>query len=293
MLSQAELEQRAGSKRARKARPLPSLRQRYQQYLFQRIEDYKNSLSREELLGLGNDAVAELQNDPEGQYFLTEVLMQDTVDKLIQKRLRLPSFARWREKFARLRQAQREPTHWGLERKSVLTAVVDRLEGGDHAVVIGGGAELAVYLLAAHEARLTCLFEDNATCTRIEARMAAESLTGDFEAFVVQLGHWFPPLPSPAHLVVIDAGTLANLSPPRRLALMARLQDWTVPGGLHAVTTQSDAVAPETWLSLYPDWERVPLRSDGRGRAGKRSISPGVLLSRPLPPKVSEQASTA
>lgn len=292
MLTQTELEQRTGSK-TRRVRPLPSLRQRYQEYILQRVEAYKNSLSREEVLGLGNDAVTELQNDPEGQYSLTEVLMQDAVDKLIEKRLRLPSFARWRQKNARLRQAQREPTHWGLERKSVLGTVLERLEAGDHAMVIGGGAEAAVYLLAAHDVRLTCLFEDNPTCTRIENRMAAESLTGDFEAFVVQLGAWFPNLRGPAQLVVIDAGTLGELTPPRRLNLMAKLQDSTIPGGLHAVTSQTGSVAPETWLSLYPDWERVPLRSESRGKGGKRAASPGVLLARPLPHAIPEQASTA
>ena len=119
MLTQAELEQKTGAK-SRKARPLASPSQRYQQYIMQRIEDYKNSLSREEMFSLGNDAVTELQNDPEGQYFLTEVLIEDAVDKLIRKRLRLPSFTRWKQKHAKLRQAQREPTHWGLERRSVL-----------------------------------------------------------------------------------------------------------------------------------------------------------------------------
>ena len=292
MLSQAELEQRTGSRKTRKDRPLPSLKQRYQEYLLQRIEDYKNSLSREEILALGSEAVAELQNDAEGQYFLAEVMVADAVDKFIQKRLRLPSFSRWRQKFARVRQAQREPTHWGIERRSVLAAVMERLEPGDHAVVIGGGAEAAVYLLAAHDARLTCLFGDNATCTRIEGRMAAESLTRNFEAYVVQLGVWFPRIGQPAQLVVIDAGTLAELSPPRRISLMARLQDWTVPGGLHAVIAQPGSVAPETWLSFYPDWERVVLRSESRGR-GKRAGSPGVLLSRPFPPPAPVQASTA
>lgn len=292
MLTQAELEHRTGSRRTRKARPQPSVRQRYQQYLLQRIEDYKNSISREELLGLGNEAVDELQNDPEGQYFLTEVLMQDTVDKMIVKRLGLPSFGRWRQKFAKLRQAQREPTHWGLERKTVLSLVLERLEPGDHAVVIGGGAEAAVFLLAAHDARLTCLFEDNPTCTRIENRMAAESLTGDVEAFVVQLGVWFPTLAMPAQLVVIDAGILGELPVPRRFALMARLQDWTVPGGLHAIMGQPGSAAPETWVSLYPDWERV-VHKESRGRAAKRGTSPGVLLSRPVPTAAAEQASTA
>jgi hypothetical protein len=292
MLSQAQLEVRAGSTRTRRGRPLPSPKQRYQEYLMQRIEDYKNSLAREELLRLGNEAATELQDATEGQYFLTEVLVQDTVDRLITKRLSIPPFARWRRKFAKLREAQQEPTHWGIERGSALAAVLPRLEPGDHALVVGGAAEAAAYLLAAHDLRVTGLFGDDATCTRIENRMAAESLTGDFAAFVVMLGAWFPELPLPVHLVVIDAGTLAELPAPRRLGLMARLQDVTLPGGMHAVLPKDANVAAETWLSLYPDWDRIPVRTETSRRGTKRPTPPGVLLARPIP-KSASQASTA
>jgi hypothetical protein len=291
MLSQTQLAVRAGSARTRRGRPLPSPKQRYQEYLLQRIEDYKNSLAREELLRLGNDAASELQDAPEGQYFLTEVLMQETVDRLIMKRLRLPAFAKWRQKFAKLREAQREPTHWGIERGSAVVALLPRLEPGDHALVVGGGAEASAYLLAAHDVRVTCLFGDDATCTRIENRMAAESLTGDFEAFVVMLGTWFPELELPVHLVVLDAATLASLSGPRRLELMARLQDVTIPGGVHAVLPNDGNVAAETWLSLYPDWDRLPLRTESSRRGTKRPTPPGVLLARPLPPDTSQASS--
>jgi hypothetical protein len=257
----------------------------------QRIEDYKNSLAREELLRLGNDAAHELQDAREGQYFLTEVLMQETVDRLIMKRLRLPTFGKWRLKYAKVREAQREPTHWGIERGNALVAMLPRLEPGDHALVIGGGAESAAYLLAAHDVRVTCLFGDDATCTRIENRMAAESLTGDFSAFVVMLGSWFPELELPVHLVVIDAATLAGLSGPRRLDLMARLQDVTMPGGVHAVLPQDGTVAAETWLSFYPDWERLPIRTESTRRGTKRPTPPGVLLARPIPPATSHASS--
>ncbi|HEV8598032.1 MAG TPA: hypothetical protein VGQ69_01580 [Gemmatimonadales bacterium] len=295
MLNMAQLDTRAGSKPSRRGRPLPSPKQRYQEYILQRIEDYKNSLAREELLRLGNDAASELQDAAEGQYFLTEVVMQETVDRLIIKRLKLPSFPKWRQKFAKLRVAQREPTHWGIERGSAVAALLPRLEPGDHALVVGSGAEAAAYLLAAHDLRVTCLFGDDATCTRIETRMAAESLTGDFEAFVVMLGSWFPELELPVHLVVIDAATLAGLAGPRRVDLMARLQDVTEPGGIHAVLPHDGKVAAETWLSLYPDWDRIPLRTESSRRGTKRPIPPGILLSRPLPPtpNPSSQASTA
>jgi hypothetical protein len=290
MLTAAQLDTRPESARTRRARPVQSPKQRYHEYLLQRIEDYKNSLAREELLRLGNDAAIELSDATAGQYFLTEVVMQETVDRIIVKRLRLPSFTRWRQKFAKLRQAQQAPNHWGLERHNAVSAVLPRLESGDHALVVGGGAEAALYLLAAHEVRVTCLVGDNATCTRIETRMAAESLTGNFEAYVAMLGTWFPPL-SPIHLVVVDSGTLGALPSPRRMALMAQLQDITVPGGLHALLPGSSGSPAETWLSLYPDWERLPLPTRGHRKGTKRDGAPGVLISRPLPSTASQASS--
>ncbi len=291
MLTAAQLDSKPESARTRRARPVLSPQQRYHEYLLQRIEDYKNSLAREELLRLGNDAATELSDATGGQYFLTEVVMQETVDRIIVKRLRLPSFTRWRQKFAKLRQAQQTPNHWGLERHNAVSAVLPRLETGDHALVVGGGAEAALYLLAAHDVRVTCLVGDNATCTRIETRMAAESLTGNFEAYVAMLGTWFPPL-SPIHLVVVDSGTLGALPSPRRMALMALLQDITVPGGIHAVLSGNSGGPAEAWLSLYPDWERLPLPARSQRKGTKRENAPGVLVSRPLP-KAASQASSA
>lgn len=292
MLTAPQAEARAESPRTKRVRPPLSPKQRYQEYLLQRIEDYKNSLARDELLRLGNDAATEIQDATEGQYFLTEVVMQETVDKLIMKRLRIPPFSKWKLNQAKLRQAQQAPTHWGLDRHSALTAMLARLEPGDHAVVVGGGAEAAVYLLAAHEVRVTCLVGDNSTCTRIETRMAAESLTGEFEAFVAMLGNWFPALELPVHVVVIDAGTLQGLPMHRRVSLMATLQDVTVPGGLHAVIPGEGGGPAESWASLYPDWEQVSLSARSHRRGARREAAPGILLSRPFP-KSAQRASTA
>src|ERR1041385_3941289 len=296
MLTPPQLGIHTESAPTRRGRPLPSPKQRYDEYGLQRIEDYKESISRGELLKLGNDAFNELQaaeEAEEGQYFLTEVLIQESVDRLIRKRLGLPTYSRWRQKFARLRQAQQSPTHWGIERGSAIGVLLPRLEPGDHAVVVGGGAEAVVCLLAAHDVRVTCLCPNDATCTRIETRVAAESLTGDFEALAVILGgHWFPTLEMPTHLVVIDAATLSGLPSGRRLALMAQLQDVTVPGGLHAVVPVHGSRAADAWLSLYPDWQRVPLPDEPPRRGAKRPAPPGLLLSRPIPEE-STQATSA
>jgi hypothetical protein len=93
------------------------------------------------------------------------------------------------------------------------------------------------------------------------------------------------------HLVVIDAGTLAALPSPRRVALMAEMQDVTVPGGIHVLMPTAGGAA-EAWVSLYPDWERIPVPTRAN-RRGKRESSPGVLLSRPLPKPTARASSTA
>ncbi len=140
----------SGEQRSRTARRPPrSLKQEYQEFLLQRIEEYKNALTREDLLEIGDEAVRELEESAAGQYLLTEVLLLEHVDRIIARRLRLPSFPRWRQKHRALRAAQRAPTHWGLEPDGPLVSAVRRLEPGDLAVVVGAVALPAALFIAA------------------------------------------------------------------------------------------------------------------------------------------------
>src|SRR3989441_3471311 len=133
-------------------RPPRSLKQEYQEFLLQRIEEYKNRVSRAELLEIGDEAVRELEENAAGQYLLTEVLLLEHVDRIIARRLRLPSFPRWRAKHRVLRAAQREPTHWGVEPDGPLVSCARRLEPGDLVVVVGAAALASALFIAAHDA---------------------------------------------------------------------------------------------------------------------------------------------
>lgn len=75
--------------------PRRSPRQQYLDWVEDRIEDYKSSLTRDELLGLADVAVQELFGTADGQYPLTEILLRDAVDELIFHRLDLPGYRRW------------------------------------------------------------------------------------------------------------------------------------------------------------------------------------------------------
>jgi hypothetical protein len=251
----------------------------------QRIEDYKDSVSREELLGIGDEAASELQTGTSGQLVLTEVMIRETVDQRIIDRLKLPSYRKWRSKILPLRKAQRAPTRWGLNATDPVSLVLPRIEPGDRALVVGGGSEPAIYLLAAHDVVLQCLVGDTSAATKIEGTLASESLSGQCDVFVVSLGLWMPPeATGPYHLVVVDAAAVAHLPRDRQRALIHHAQHRTAPEGLHAVVSSDAEVAPEACLVHYPEWQRYPVPKTSDPSEPSRGLR-GVLLSGPpIPP---------
>ena len=88
--------------------PSAAPRQLYNAWVEEQIEDFKTSLTRDELLALAYEAVQQLFDSPEGQYPLTERLLCDVVDTLLFHRLGLPDFKQW-QKQCRNDTAKRPP----------------------------------------------------------------------------------------------------------------------------------------------------------------------------------------
>ena len=279
MLSAAEIR---GTQQRRRS-PY-SDKQHYQEYILQRIEGYKNSIDRDELLRLGDEAASELQSAAEGQFLLTEVLMLESVDRLIMKRLALRPYSKWRRQFLKLREAQRTPTHWGLEGACPLARLIPRLETNDTTLVIGGGAEPCAYLLAAHDAAVTFIAADMGAVERVESRMATEALGSMFDGFVAQLGPGLPDFLcfiNGLDVVVLDPGALSDLSAANRLEVVRDLQRRSRPGAVHILLPTCKSLAPETLLALYDEWtqEDDPKR---RRRSGSARVRDGLLLTKPI-----------
>lgn len=247
----------------RRARQPLSLRQEYEEFILQRIEDFKEQLTREELLAIADEAVRELEVGPEGQLVLTEVLVLEHVDRLIMRRLKLPAYRRWRERHMRMRRAQREPTHWGLPADTPLPDLALRLEREDVALVVGSSAAPVAFYLAAHEASVVIIDETLNGIESIESRASTEALAMRIQAMVVALGDWFPDV-EPA-LAVVDAATLATLDTACRVRLIEGLRERTVRGGVHFVLPPEPragvvSIAPDALQTHYGGWhvERGP-----------------------------------
>lgn len=261
-------------------------RQYYQEYILQRIEGFKNSIGRDELLRLGDEAASELQTAAEGQFLLTEVLMLESVDRLIMKRLSLRPYNRWRRQFLKLREAQRTPTHWGLEPTSPLARLLPRIEPRDVSLVVGSGAEPAAYLLAAHDAVVTFLAGDLGCVERVESRIAAEALGSMFEGYVAQAGPCLPEfldIGEALDLVVLDPGALADLGATCRLAFVTDLQERSRAGSVHVILPTCPALAPEALLAFYDGWA-IEEETRRRRRAGGARRPDGLVLSKPACP---------
>ena len=278
--------ERATTPGTRAARRAPrSLKQEYQEFLLQRLEEYKNALPRAELLQIGDEAVRELQANSQDQYLLTEVLLLEHVDRIIAQRLRLPSFSRWRQKHRALREAQREPTHWGFDRGHPIVPWASRLEPGDLVVVLGAGGLSEALFLAAHDAEVFLVDQDLGAVEAAEGRAVTEQLGGVFQALVINFGSWFPDL-SPT-LVAIAPGSLAQLRAKDRMSLIADLQSRTQSGGVHIVLPPAGPgsrevipLAPEALQTLYRGWQLQ--RSRKTKRSGFTAIKPPRQLDTAL-----------
>ena len=261
----------ASQPRRRPSRRQRSLRQEYEEFLLERIEEFKQQISREELLAIADEAVHELEVDTREQLVLTEVLVLEHVDRLISNRLNLPSFRRWKDKHRKLRRAQQEPTHWGLGSDTPLAGLAEELEGEGDALVVGAAAAPAAYFLSAHEWPVVFIDPELTVVESVETRAAAEALASRFHALVVGLGTWFPAV-HPA-LTVLDPLTLSRLDAPARAKFLDTLTAATRRGGVHCVLPAHQSpneltLGPETLTSHYTGWhvER------GRSGAGVRWI---------------------
>jgi len=264
--------------RPRRGHPQRSLKQEYSEFILERIEEFKQQISREELLRIADEAIKELEAGAEDQLLLTEVLMLEHVDRLIMRRLNLPTYRRWRTRHLKMRRAQQEPTHWGLDTQSPVVHLVQHADFDGPAMTVGAGTASLALFLAAHEWPVTFVAADVSAVEGLESRAAGEALASRIDAFVVSLGYWLPEVRP--MLVILDPGALAQTEAKEREAFLCELVKRSPAGAVHCLlpsvpTPDSITLGPETVKAYYAGWQLTRLQ-DGTGR--------GLIATKPHAP---------
>jgi hypothetical protein len=258
-----------------------SLRSEYEEFIEQRIEEYKDGLPRASILGIGDEAVQELARTE--QYQLTEVLLQEQVDAIIRRRLRLPSYRRWRERHLALRAAQAHPSHWGLAPHDPVVTLADRIEDQDLIAVVGAADGACALFLAARGATVLVGDPDLAAIEGLENRAISEQLGSRVECVVVPLEAWTPD--RAIHGCVIETPALAGLAAGDRADLIRRLKAVTGAGGQHVVmpavnvSGKTASVSSDALRSLYADW--TVSRTQPASASARRARNVGFIATHP------------
>jgi len=236
-------------------RPARSLKHEYELFVEREIEDYKESVPRSVLLSIGDDAVQTLAGQQ--QFALTELLLCDEVDKIIFKRLRLPSYEAWKRRRVKLMAELRRPEHWGLRPDDAVVRAVQPVAAEARVLVAGTRDESGALLyLAAHGCDVTALAEP-ADVKRVLDAAEKAGLAGRVHASTAGLDSWTPDAPLTA--VIYTPAAFAGLSAAERTRVIQVLQSATADGGLHLV--QTIAAGKRTPVSLdelrrrYQGWD--------------------------------------
>ncbi len=233
--------------------PTRSLRHEYELYVEREIEDYKDSIPRSALLAIGDEAVASLRE--QAQTTLTELVLWEEVDRLIARRLRLPSFRAWRRRRLQTLAELRRPERWGLPADCAVARALRASAEGEHVLVAGVEDEGAAIYSAALGCAVTALEPSADAVDRILAVAEAAGLEGRVRAAVGDLGIWQPDVA--LRVVVCSPAAFDGLTVTDRERAIATLQSATLVGGVHLVRTFDDGRPSPTVDELrarYADW---------------------------------------
>jgi hypothetical protein len=240
-----------------------SLKHDYDLFVENEIDNYKESISRTSLLKIGDEAVAALAS--QAQFAMSELLLCDEVDRIIRKRIRIPSYPTWRRKELKWRKELEEfqrPEHWGLRPDSALAREV-RLPASSRVLVAGpSGGNTALYL-AAQGCSVTAVDASNDDDVPAKPN-EIKKLPGKIDAQKVPLKEWSPV--ESLHAVVCTSAAFAGLNAQERLSVIEVLQSATQDGGVHLVDMIIAGGAAEPTLTelrkSYKGW-KISIVDDG------------------------------
>ena len=244
--------------------PTRSLKHEYATYVDLEVEHYKDSIPRSALLKLADDAVASMSAGD--QLELSELVLVDAVNELIMRRLKIPTYDRWRRNRLRMLEQFRRADHWGL---SATQRLVDAIRPQDHPhiVVTGPHVEERTLYLAAHGAHVTALgdFDEEDMVNKVLVAAALAGLSAQVVGCADGLDAWSPSVPVRA--VIWHAQVLDALTAERRSRVLTQLQNATAAGGVHYIegvpANARTTASIRSLIANYPGWQAPADTGDG------------------------------
>jgi tellurite resistance protein TehB len=243
------------------SRPARSLRYEYELFIEEEIENYKESIPRNALLSIGDEAVVALTG--QAQLALTELVLAEEVDRIIFRRLRLPAYQTWRRRRIKLLREMRRPEHWGLQADDAVVRAV-RTTGDARVLIAGSAAEAPTLYLAANGCDVTALAEEDDVIERVLNAAAQAGLGERVHALRADWSAWAPEMELDA--VIVTSAALRDLSASQRARVIKLLQRATTDGGVHLVQTlDTERTVPtlQELESRYRGWSVSVERGGG------------------------------
>jgi hypothetical protein len=250
-----------------------SLRHEYSLFVEQEIEAYKDSVPRSVLMSIGDEAVAALHASQ--QIALTELLLWEEVDRIISRRLRLPTFETWKRRRLRILARYKNPAHWGLAPDAPIVSAIPVRP--DTRVLVAGVAsapvvEGAALYLAANGCEVTTVEPEEDVVERVMHAATEAGMSERMRPMIAGLADWAPD--ELLHAVVCSPAAFEGLSTEERARVIATLQSATADGGVHLVQTlvagvtgtrDGQDVSLDELRARYLDWDVTYSADAGNG----------------------------
>ncbi|HXD23731.1 MAG TPA: hypothetical protein VN613_10290 [Gemmatimonadaceae bacterium] len=247
------------------ARGPKSLRHEYSLYVDREVEAYKDSVSREHLCGIADFAQSALEG--ELQLGMRDVLLAAEVDRIIAKRLKIPSFETWRRRRVKNSSEPKRPEFWGLRSDTPLVQAINSASLHSRVVVTGARVQGSALYLAANGCQVTAIEPEHDVVERVLSAAEDAGLESRVRGFATELREWRPDGPLAA--VVCTPAAFAGLSAFERERVIAVLQTATADGGVHLVETivaGQEAITEEELRARYSGWDVSFVAEPGAAR---------------------------
>jgi hypothetical protein len=246
-------------------RPPRSLRHEYDAYFEREVEAYKESVSRTYLLGIADVAHANLEG--ELQLGMRDVLLAAEVDRIIARRLKIPSFETWRRRRMKNSAEPRRPEYWGLRADTPLAQAIGSVSRSAPVIVSGARVQGSALYLAANGCDVTAIEPETEVVERVLAAADDAGLRSRVTGLATDLRNWSPA--GQVAAVICTPAAFADLTPLEREKVIAVLQTATADGGVHLVETivaGQVALTEDELRTHYRDWDISFVSEPGAAR---------------------------